>query len=271
MFTEPRPYPLFRFPNRANPSLFIIFSLTKLSATVPSVTIHPPLPSIADCASVHEVRVAGLAPPPNSRRKGSSHRRATVQPSLRPPSRHRRATVAPPLCLPARHRHAASVAPWLRPLSCVRRALRRASVAPLCHGPPQPPLGELRCTAASCDCSGEYLAPRSPFPATVAPPILPGVNSKRGIFFLSFCIFFYDLGNCFAFWWGFWLIFALFFCYFYGLLFCELALVSRLRFNTKIMYCPRVFIWKKLHFFKIRYKGIHVHSSLQFVAKSLIL
>jgi len=29
----------------------------------------------------------------------------------------------------------------------------------------------------------------------------------------------------------------------------ELALVSHLRFNTKIMYCPRVFILKKLHFF----------------------
>jgi len=29
----------------------------------------------------------------------------------------------------------------------------------------------------------------------------------------------------------------------------ELALVSRLRFNTKIMYCPQVFILKKLLFF----------------------
>jgi len=29
----------------------------------------------------------------------------------------------------------------------------------------------------------------------------------------------------------------------------ELALVSHLTFNTKIMYCPRVFILEKLHFF----------------------
>jgi len=72
VFTEPRSYPLFRFSNCANPSLFIIFSLAKLSATtVPSVRIRP----------LH-------------RRKGSSHRRATVQPSLRPPSRHRRSSVA---------------------------------------------------------------------------------------------------------------------------------------------------------------------------------
>ncbi|QCE06039.1 hypothetical protein DEO72_LG9g1048 [Vigna unguiculata] len=161
------------FPNRANPHC----SSSSLSRSDP-----PPCPpsgdlsialSIADCASVHEVWVAGLAPPPNSRRKGGSHRRATVEKeaaTVAPPSSPRcglrRATVAPPLRPPARHRCL-----WL----CVRRALLRAFVAPLFHGSPQPPLGDKRCTAAPCDCSGEYLAPRSPFPTTVAPPILSGL------------------------------------------------------------------------------------------------
>jgi len=39
----------------------------------------------------------------------------------------------------------------------------------------------------------------------------------------------------------------------------ELAFVSRLRFNTKIMYCPRVFILKKLHFFKLDIKGYNTN------------
>ncbi|QCD89501.1 hypothetical protein DEO72_LG4g446 [Vigna unguiculata] len=68
--------------------------------------------------------------------------------------------------------------PLLCPLSRLRcafcRAIRRASVTPLRHSPPQPPLGDKRCTAAPCHYSGEYLAPPSPFPTTVAPPIYPG-------------------------------------------------------------------------------------------------
>ena len=144
VFTEPRPYPLFRFPNRANPSLFIIFSLAKLSATVPFVTIRPLLPSIADCASVHEVRVAGLALPPNSRRKGSSHRRATVQPSLRPPSRHRRSSVAP------------SYAPPSRRLCC---ALFRAYVAPSFARTSRPP-------SRTPSCLRRPTSPRSPTATT---------------------------------------------------------------------------------------------------------
>jgi len=44
-------------------------------------------------------------------------------------------------------------------------------------------------------------------------------------------------------------------------LICELALVSRLRFNTKIMYCPRVFILKKLHFFlKVDIRGYNTNN-----------
>ncbi|QCD78537.1 hypothetical protein DEO72_LG1g2173 [Vigna unguiculata] len=119
--------------------------------------IRPLLPSIADCASVHEVRVAGLALPPNNRRKGSRfrHRPALVAASVAP-------SVVPTSRSP-------SVAPSLH------RALRRASVAPLRHGPPQRPLGDKRCIAAPCDCSVEYLVPPSPFLATVAPPILPGL------------------------------------------------------------------------------------------------
>jgi len=190
VFTELKPYPLFIFPNRANPHC----SSSSLSRSDP-----PPCPpsaalsitlSIAYCASVHEVWVAGLAPPPNSRRKGGSHccatvekEAATVQPSLWPPSRHRRSSVAASCTPPSR-------CLWLRTLSRVRRALRRASVAPLRHGPPQPPLADKRCTAAPCDCSDEYLVPRSPFPATVAPPILSEVNSKRVIFSFVLYIFF---------------------------------------------------------------------------------
>jgi len=44
-------------------------------------------------------------------------------------------------------------------------------------------------------------------------------------------------------------------------LICELALVFRLRFNTKIMYCPRVFILKKLRFiFKLDIKGYNTNN-----------
>jgi len=111
----------------------------------------------------------------------------------RPRCALRRAFVVPWLRPPARHRHASGV-PWLRPLSRLRcalcRALRRASVTPLRHGPPHPPLGDKRCTAAPCHCSDEYLAPPSPFPTTIALPILPGVNSKRVIFFFRFVYFF---------------------------------------------------------------------------------
>ncbi|QCD99833.1 hypothetical protein DEO72_LG7g1119 [Vigna unguiculata] len=92
---------------------------------------------------------------------------ATVAPLLRPGCALRRATVAPSYAPPS-----PSVVPWLRPLSRLRCALHRASVAPLRHGPPQLPLGDKRCATALCHCSGEYLAP-PPFPATVAPPILP--------------------------------------------------------------------------------------------------
>jgi len=197
VFTESRPY-----------RLFIIFSLANalrhcaLRHDSPSVALH------------HQLRLH-----PQSRFR---HRRALIAALVV-------ASVAPPSGPPACHRHAASIAPWLRPLSrlrcTLRRALHHASVPPLRHGPPQPPLGDKRCTAAPCHYSGEYLAPPSAFPATVAPPILPGVNSKCVISF-PFCIFFYDLGNCFAFWWGFWLIFALFFCYFYGLLFILLSLIA---------------------------------------------
>jgi len=41
---------------------------------------------------------------------------------------------------------------------------------------------------------------------------------------------------------------------------CELALVSRLRFNMKIMCCPRVFILKKLHFFKLDIRGYNTNN-----------
>jgi len=56
----------------------------------PLSRLHPPLPSLADCASVHEASVADFAPPPNNRRKVSRfhHRRTSVPSSLRPPSRH---------------------------------------------------------------------------------------------------------------------------------------------------------------------------------------
>ncbi|QCD78540.1 hypothetical protein DEO72_LG1g2176 [Vigna unguiculata] len=94
-----------------------------------------------------------------------------------PLSRHRpalvAASVAPPSLLRCGLLRATVTLPLVAPSFPCTRALRRASVAPLRHGPPQPPLGDKRCTAAACDCSGEYLAPRSQFPATVALPILP--------------------------------------------------------------------------------------------------
>ncbi|QCD78671.1 hypothetical protein DEO72_LG1g2307 [Vigna unguiculata] len=105
--------------------------------------ICPLLPSIADCASVHEVRVAGLALPPNSRRKGSRfrHHRATVPPSLWPPSHHRRTSVAPPCAPPSRHLCCVVVAPPFARTSrspsiapSLRRALCRASVFQVFQG-----------------------------------------------------------------------------------------------------------------------------------------
>ncbi|QCE10637.1 hypothetical protein DEO72_LG10g1868 [Vigna unguiculata] len=99
VFTEPRPYRLFRVPNLANPSLFI-FSLTSTTSSLchcrPSSRLRPLLPSITDCASVHEASVTDIAPPLNNTRKATRFR-------------HRRA---------------------------LRYALHRASVAPLRHGPP---------------------------------------------------------------------------------------------------------------------------------------
>ncbi|QCD96031.1 hypothetical protein DEO72_LG6g733 [Vigna unguiculata] len=91
-------------------------------ACLPS-RLCPLLPSIADCASVHEASIAGLAPPLNSRRKGSKfcHRRATISPSLRPLSRLHcallRATVTPPLLHPGFTLFRASVAPFVVPPS----------------------------------------------------------------------------------------------------------------------------------------------------------
>ena len=182
-------------PKSCEPSLFIIFSLaTSLSRPLhqrpPSATSPSPIappstkfgsPVLLRHRTAGEKEAATVAPPSKRKQPPSRHRPALVATSVAPPSRHRRSSVA------------ASCAPPLPLVVRTSRPLRRAFVAPLRHGSPQPP-----CTAAPCDCSGEYLAPRSPFPTTVAPPILSGVNSKCVIFF-SFCIFFYDLGNCFAF------------------------------------------------------------------------
>jgi len=46
----------------------------------------------------------------------------------------------------------------------------------------------------------------------------------------------------------------------FAFLICELALVFCLRFNTKIMYCSRVFILKKLHFFKLDIRGYNTNN-----------
>jgi len=46
----------------------------------------------------------------------------------------------------------------------------------------------------------------------------------------------------------------------FAFLICELTLVSRLRFNTKIMYYPQVFILKKLYFFKINIRGYNTNN-----------
>ena len=162
-----------------------------LSATVPSVTICPLLPSIANYASVHEASVAGLAPPPNNRRKGSRfrHRRATVVPSLRPLSHHRRATVAPPLRPLAHHRHAASVVPSFTPplrlLSCHPSCLRHPT------SPQSPTATTWRQTLHCCSVSLLRRVSCTSFAISNhrCTANLPGVNSKRVIFF-PFCIFF---------------------------------------------------------------------------------
>jgi len=47
----------------------------------------------------------------------------------------------------------------------------------------------------------------------------------------------------------------------FAFLICELTLVSCLRFNTKIMYFPQVFILKKLYIFlKINIRGYNTNN-----------
>jgi len=120
VFTETRPYRLFRFPNRANPSLFIIFSLANALRhralrhdcilRCPPSPIAPPSTKLASpvllrhrTAGEKEADSATVTPPS---RPHCTLRRASVAPSCVPPSRRLccalfRASVAPSVVPPS--------------------------------------------------------------------------------------------------------------------------------------------------------------------------
>jgi len=146
VFTELRPYRLFRVPNLANPSLFI-FSLANAASSLhhrrPPSRLRPLLLFIVDCASVHDVSVAGIAPPPNNTWKATKFHH--------------------------------------------RRALRRASIAPFRHSPPQPPVGDKR-----CHCSVPLLRRVSCTSFTISSHRCTA-NSPRGKFKTRYFFFFFVL------------------------------------------------------------------------------
>jgi len=220
VFIELRPYRLFKFPNRANPSLYIIFSLVNTlcqralrhdcALYCPSSPIAPPSTKLASpvllrhwTAGKKEADSATVAPPSRPR---CALRRASIAPSCVPLSRRLCCALVSP-----------SFVPPLRPPSCLRRPTSPRSPTAITwrqtlHYCFVPLLRRVFC--ASFTISSHHRTTNSP----------RGKFKTRYFFFVLY--FFYDLGNCFGFWWGFWLIFALFFCYFYGLLCILLSLIA---------------------------------------------
>ena len=200
VFTEPRPYPLFRFPNRANSSLFIIFSLVNplrhraLRHDLPFVALH---------------RQLRLRPRSQCRRSCSATEQQAKRKQISPPSRHRRALVATSIAPPSRHRRA-SVAPSCAPPSCrLCCALFHASVAPSVVPSVVPPSPHFATVPHSHHLATNVaLLLRVTTPASILhllrhfqPPLHR--QFTRGKFktryFFSVLYIFYDLGNCFEF------------------------------------------------------------------------